>query len=73
VTCPVGGGTFNFTLIIKRSLVNQENALSIVCNNSGASTTKDLETVFEPRNFWQWCTRELYNKLGLYWKNYKRI
>lgn len=71
MTRSIGGGTFDFTLIVKRGLMNQKNALSIIRIDPGASTAKNLETVLEPRDFRQWRTGELYDKLGLYtWEKF---
>lgn len=65
MTRSVGGGTLDFTLVVKGGLVNQKHALSIVCDNPGASAAEDLETVLEPRDLRQRSTDELHGELGL--------
>lgn len=73
MTRPVGGGALDLTLVVEGGLVNQEHALSIVRDDPGASTAEYLETVLEPRDFWQRSSDELYDKLGLRQQSYKLI
>lgn len=48
MTCSIGGGTLDFTFVVMRSLMNQKNTLSVIRNNFGASTAKNLKTVLQP-------------------------
>lgn len=50
MTSSVGGGTLDLTLVVERGLMNQENALTVVRDDSGASAAENLETVLEPRD-----------------------
>lgn len=62
----IGGGAFDFALVIESGLVNQKNTLAVVRNDSGTSAAENLETVFKPRDLRQRRARKLYNKLGLH-------
>lgn len=48
----IGGSALDLALVVEGGLMNQKNALSIIRNNSSASTAENLETILEPRDLW---------------------
>lgn len=62
---PIGGGAFDFTLVVERRLMNEENASTAVRDDPGSPAAEDLEAIFEPRDLWQRRPGESYDEFSL--------